>query len=559
MQRKYGMLCYDLQTCLSARFPGCIAWPFGSTVSGLNFRDSDVDVYIEVPIHCNSSSSQKDACEYTKQARNLLLKSSLFSNVIGIPHAKTPIVKCVHATTGISCDFNFKNKLGVCNSRLIRYMLSLDSRLQPFMIVLKYWGKVHKLCGSGRLSNYGLVMLAIFFLQHMPNPILPPVCVLQIPAFRDMQAGWNGGFCPNPDLKPPAANSLTVYELMREFFKFCSKFDYGLNVIAPLTGNYYSKAYFVRPAELPDVFFHYKTMIKTTNPLKTDCAICIQDPFELTHNVTGNVSMKLLEDFKANCEISANICQSYGPSNLLLSKLIEPVLLCALPQSNNTCEFKIPVGKTLACVEKSIESDVKDKSTLLRRMWFDKVHQFLISVLTKILMLDVNVKQILPQSKLKKVEGQSDIHDESVLESLQFHCFGYCNVWEGRKQANRSFTATNVKTTSFFDQEVAISDYIANNICKSLPKTERIVDFNLTVKCKTNPTEADIFLQNVKSTKSHFKPMTNFLVSRFPSWFEKHMTLENNVNTVNDEKNMEEKSAILIKSLNNQVTTVSDS
>lgn len=114
LENKYRDLCYDLHSCLQSGFPGCKVFPFGSSVTKLNYSNSDVDIYVEVE-DGNVSSSQ-----YVKKARNVLLKSHLFANVFAIVKAKTPIVKCVHVPTKVNCDISFKNLLGICNTFLIK-------------------------------------------------------------------------------------------------------------------------------------------------------------------------------------------------------------------------------------------------------------------------------------------------------------------------------------------------------------------------------------------------------------------------------------------------------
>jgi DNA polymerase sigma len=45
---KYGIVCTHLERAFSAVFHGCKAHPFGSAVTGLAFKGSDLDVFMDL-------------------------------------------------------------------------------------------------------------------------------------------------------------------------------------------------------------------------------------------------------------------------------------------------------------------------------------------------------------------------------------------------------------------------------------------------------------------------------------------------------------------------------
>jgi DNA polymerase sigma len=45
---KYTVVCKDLEDTFSASFHGCKAHPFGSAVTGLAFKGSDLDVFMDL-------------------------------------------------------------------------------------------------------------------------------------------------------------------------------------------------------------------------------------------------------------------------------------------------------------------------------------------------------------------------------------------------------------------------------------------------------------------------------------------------------------------------------
>ncbi|GJQ74941.1 hypothetical protein Trydic_g9568 [Trypoxylus dichotomus] len=183
---EYRLLCEDLQRCLQNVFPGCRVYPFGSTITRLNFRSSDVDVYVDVtqmPNYVKGNSSQ-----YVKKARNALPKYCLFTNLLAIPKAKTPIVKCVHIQTNISCDFNFKNMLGVCNSYLIRHYISLAPNLLWALMVLKYWARYIETKIPTDLIDKSVEIKKIWYqtINEFVVKVLVKVLKFQVNVLKDM-------------------------------------------------------------------------------------------------------------------------------------------------------------------------------------------------------------------------------------------------------------------------------------------------------------------------------------------------------------------------------------
>jgi hypothetical protein len=45
---RYGMVCRHLESTFSLAFRGCKAHPFGSAVTGLSFKWSDLDVFMDL-------------------------------------------------------------------------------------------------------------------------------------------------------------------------------------------------------------------------------------------------------------------------------------------------------------------------------------------------------------------------------------------------------------------------------------------------------------------------------------------------------------------------------
>nr|CAD7440254.1 unnamed protein product [Timema bartmani] len=178
-------ICKDLDTIFRHDYAHCKTRVFGSLVTGLAFKGSDIDVLLDANYYINRGQSTVSLEhsvmeEMVKTARKHLQGHPyLFRCVLAIPKAKVPLVKFFHRLTEMNCDLSFRNALGVQNSILIRFYLSLDPRIKPLLFILKYWSQKNDLSGSGKLTNYALAMMILFYLQQLDDPIVPSVFVLQ--------------------------------------------------------------------------------------------------------------------------------------------------------------------------------------------------------------------------------------------------------------------------------------------------------------------------------------------------------------------------------------------
>ncbi|KAJ8720447.1 hypothetical protein PYW07_012490 [Mythimna separata] len=300
-----GLLYTDLESALQSLWPGCKAVPFGSITTGLGIKTSDADCFINIPAQFRAPH-----CNYVNKAKRLLMNyGGSFAEILAIPRANTPIVKFYHTRTHTNCDVTFKTPLGAQNSRLIAFLLHSDPRLLPMAVLIKYWAKVHDLTGTGKLTNYALTMMIIFYLQQPPHSILPPVAWLQ----RDQAHAyivdhWNTGFMNNPALLPAHSNTSSIAELLGGFFEYYSLFNFEEMAICTYLGVPVKKELFKETASMPDEFDRYKKNVLNNYvmPIRNQTAFVVQDPFEQCHNVASTVTGKLAVDIKTYFKFCAN-------------------------------------------------------------------------------------------------------------------------------------------------------------------------------------------------------------------------------------------------------------
>lgn len=516
---KYKMVCCDLENALKKEFKMCYVHAFGSTITGLCFKDSDVDVFVQLPAEMIRNY---ESDELLRMARKALFRSSkTFNNIVCIFRAKTPIIKCCHIPTGIRCDFNFRSMLGVCNSRLISYYLSLDDKITQAMIILKFWAKIHEVNGSQKFTNYALTMMLIFYLQQPPLN-LPSVKSLQT-TFIFMQEGWNAGFLPLQNFYSDSLRNSSVLELLKGFFNFYSTFDFGLYVISPYVGEKIPKINFFDTDNLSDDFIRYKEYLRTTPnslPLCLESAVCIQDPFELSRNLSGVVHVRVLDWFVKCCKLSCNELISSNENKILYR------LFTVSPQikmiSNETLRFSIRITGNLKYFYENLEPATRTIDTL-RNVWFETLNNFLLSVLTLVLKLDVDVQPTAAtMHKSQRLENQKDVYDNDLIDSIVFHCTGRRNLWEQRKSwiKNSASDFEIPEETTLLDKEVALTNYICRD---GIILTDILVDFNLLVTARKNPTLVEFELKRNEGDKNAFHTLCVFFTANFVSWFTSHL------------------------------------
>lgn len=79
-------------------------------------------------------------------------------------------------------------------------------------------------------------------------------------------------------------------------------------VICPLLGKTCRKRAFTNVSTLPNSMALYITQLQNKNPeyFRIDSPMCVQDPFDLSHNLTKAMPILMLKRFKHYCNESYN-------------------------------------------------------------------------------------------------------------------------------------------------------------------------------------------------------------------------------------------------------------
>ena len=132
---------------IDANYPPCQVHLFGSSVNFLGMVNSDADLTIL------TTNTDGHPLANVNKLRKFLHKQGM-TNIVAIKFARVPICKFRDPQFNLNCDINFGHALGAENSKLLRAYVSCDSRVRPFLLLIKAFAKARGICdpsGNGKI------------------------------------------------------------------------------------------------------------------------------------------------------------------------------------------------------------------------------------------------------------------------------------------------------------------------------------------------------------------------------------------------------------------------
>ncbi|XP_010523705.1 PREDICTED: UTP:RNA uridylyltransferase 1 [Tarenaya hassleriana] len=291
-----------LEKLVSKEWPQAKLYLYGSCANSFGFPKSDIDVCLAI------EDADINKSEMLLKLADILQSENL-ENVQALTRARVPIVKLMDPVTGISCDICINNVLAVVNTKLLRDYARIDARLRQLAFIVKHWAKTRKVNETyqGTLSSYAYVLMCIHFLQHRRPAILP--CLQEMePTYSVTVDNVECAYFDEVDRLGNfgSGNRETIAELVWGFFNYWAYgHDYANSVISVRTGSIFSK----REKE-------WTRRVGNDRHL-----ICIEDPFETSHDLGRVVDKFSIRVLRSEFERAADIMQ-HDPNPLL--KLFEP-------------------------------------------------------------------------------------------------------------------------------------------------------------------------------------------------------------------------------------------
>lgn len=321
----------------------------------------DIETTISLTNHSPTSPSPSPthhdlAVKYVERFGQLLKEEAGMRDVKILLRARVPIVKIKDPLTNIRCDIGFDNKLAYHNTRLLQTYAEIDPRVRQMVLLVKYWAKRRGINEPyvGTLSSYCYVLMIIHFLQTVEPPILP---VLQQIGYENLSEsvkkshtvnGFNTYFFT--DLQnlhqfwnPSVRNTQSLGELLGSFFKYWAmEFPYITGVASIRLGRIVSKEskYWSKEKqqmlqqqlqeakESGDVVEEERLLAATAGLMastKDRFWLCVEDPFETTHNVGRPVDKESLYEIRGEFIRAAKLFSGLGSGERVLAKICERV------------------------------------------------------------------------------------------------------------------------------------------------------------------------------------------------------------------------------------------
>lgn len=303
---KQKQLLRSLSKLINNEWPNSKLYLYGSCANSFGFSNSDIDLCLSI------DDNEMSKVDIILKLADILQAGNL-QNIQPLTRARVPIVKLMDPETGLSCDICVNNLLAVVNTKLLRDYAQIDIRLRQLAFIVKHWAKSRRVNETyqGTLSSYAYVIMCIHLLQL--RRILP--CLQEMEATYYITVDDNNcAYFDHVDKlnNYGGYNRDTVSRLLWAFFHYWAyEHDYTRDVISIRTGRTISK-------EQKD----WTRRVGNDRHL-----ICIEDPFEITHDLGRVVDKFTIKILREEFERAANILQfDSDPSITLFEPYMPPQL-----------------------------------------------------------------------------------------------------------------------------------------------------------------------------------------------------------------------------------------
>ncbi|XP_063701482.1 terminal uridylyltransferase Tailor [Culicoides brevitarsis] len=527
LKERYYEIRNDLRAAITRYYPQVDIKLFGSCVTDLIFDNSDFDFFVDVP-------SNEDNLSKLNRIHRLICNSKAFARPIKISRARTPLIKVTHIATKTQMDINVSNPLGVFNSEFLRFALSFDPRIKPLAICIKYWARLHHLCGTNLMSNYCLVNLLLFYLMNLRDPLFPAVGILQNRVPEYYIGPWNLAFDAH---FPNTSNCMSsLIELLEGFFQYYENFSFETVVVCLFSGKAYPRKVFEESRGLIMEADRYQMARRRFDlqPFTTTTPICVQDPFELNCNIGNSVNANTFKRFRDYCQLAVQIFKEFPSetcrASIILKKLFtsvtsvqQPVSLLDMinnPTSKQVCKLQ-PMQHELAAFSKIFDTKKLDDTEFNRkRFWCEQMVE-----LVQKMMKEVYLVNLFPfELKRSTSVGHVTLCDYQIRLRK--------NTWSNRGKLE--FT-----DRQGFEREIALSKELKE---KSSPM---YLDAEITIQAKRERDYIEIELQELSGLEDKQKLLKEFfeetILASTRSFVKSYMSMMAAEEQTEEVKNAEEK------------------
>ncbi|KAG7489838.1 terminal uridylyltransferase 7 [Solea senegalensis] len=151
---------------------------YGSSCTKFGFKDSDVNIDVQYPLHMH----QPDVLLLVKESLSV---SSVFVDLEADFHARVPVVICKEKKSGLICRVSAGNENAFQTTSYLSALASRQHLLLPLVLGLRRWAQICEIdrAEEGGLPPYVFALMVIFFLQQRKESLLPSYLNKEIKVF----------------------------------------------------------------------------------------------------------------------------------------------------------------------------------------------------------------------------------------------------------------------------------------------------------------------------------------------------------------------------------------
>jgi hypothetical protein len=258
-------------------------------------------------------------------------------------------ISLVHRDSGIPCNLVLENFIVVQQSRLLKFLTTLDHRVHPLICYVRFFASIHGLLQNSDepFGNHSMIWLLVFFLSS--KKIIPSVIELQNLSLSPLVVeNINISFCSNKDIvnvtpapmmDDPGIRAFSVLSILKEFFEYFGSANLKQNVVCTAIGKLVPITAFGKtigskfPEEIRTRYLFNEDGTPRAKKFYVGSPMGVQDPFDLTVNLAKEVTQEEVCLFQNVCTRAA--CK--------LKNLMEGEPGCLLDIFTNLMDEIVPV------------------------------------------------------------------------------------------------------------------------------------------------------------------------------------------------------------------------
>jgi len=288
--------------CHKLRLQGKV-YAFGSYASGFKTAKSDCDL-----VYLSAADESHEPVDVLKRMESVMMDFG-FHTVVRVFQARVPLIKAVldceveneesqtQATQTVDVDICVDNILGFHNTRLMGAYHQLDTRVRSVGVLVKQWARSYELLNSsdGFMNSYAWTLLTIFYLMNTDPPVVPNLQDLADKEVIVKDTRWgivsecHCEFWAETHGIPKSRNTQTIWQLLYGFLRYYSTFEWDLHCVSIRLALTDRAIVFPTTSSLEAA---PQRRILKTSVICGEEAWCVEDPFDLRHNLAANSTVQ---------------------------------------------------------------------------------------------------------------------------------------------------------------------------------------------------------------------------------------------------------------------------